>query len=142
VIYHRYRGKLLVIYGNSLSGGSGSGLTSTLLQNMCNDYGKKLKITSTIFPSTNVHSFRCLGNIQYSDVIVAPYNAVMGFEALVEYTDLTIMMDNESLYNNLSKLLNLSSPSLININRQISHIMSSITACNRYQGNRMVTICS
>lgn len=74
---------------NSISGGTGSGLGSLLMSRMDADYGsKKSQIGLTVFPSAN-----------YSNTIVEPYNAALSISGLLNYQDLTIPLNNESLYN-------------------------------------------
>ena len=42
-----------------------------------------------------------------SDTVVEPYNAVLASNALQEHSDVTVLMDNEALYNICSKQLDL-----------------------------------
>ena len=61
-------------------------------------------------------------------MIVGPYNSVLAFDELTQYSDLTFIMDNESLCKNMEN------PSFDDINKKVAHIVSSVTAVNRYQG--------
>jgi tubulin alpha len=73
---------------NAVGGGTGSGLGSLLLERLSVDYGKKSKLGFTIYPSPQV-----------STAVVEPYNSVLSTHALLEHTDVTVMLDNEAVYD-------------------------------------------
>jgi tubulin beta len=69
-----------------------------------------------------------------SDTVVEPYNCVLALHHLIENTDLTFIIDNEALYDICTKTLNLSGPTLGDLNHLISMTMSGITTCFRFPG--------
>ena len=73
---------------NSVGGGTGSGLGSLLLERLSVDYGKKSKLSFSVYPSPQV-----------STAVVEPYNAILSTHSLLEHTDVTFLVDNEALYD-------------------------------------------
>ena len=73
---------------HSVGGGTGSGLTSLLTQKLSADYGKKTKMSFSVTPSP-----------QISTATVEPYNSILATDSLLEHTDISVMMDNEALYD-------------------------------------------
>jgi tubulin alpha len=67
----------------AVGGGTGAGLGSLLLERLSVDYGKKTKMDFAIFPSP-----------QISTSTVEPYNAILATHALLEHTDVCVMLDN------------------------------------------------
>jgi len=72
---------------SSVGGGTGSGLGSLLSERLSVDYGKKSKLGFSIYPSP-----------QISTAVVEPYNSILSTHALLEHTDVAIMLDNEAIY--------------------------------------------
>ncbi len=72
---------------NSVGGGTGSGFGSLLLERLSVEYGKKPKVSFIVYPSP-----------QISTSVVEPYNSVYCTSELIEYTDVTVLLDNEALY--------------------------------------------
>jgi len=68
---------------NAVGGGTGSGLTSLILERLSADFGKKPKLGFTVYPSPEV-----------STAVVEPYNSVMSTHALLEHTDIVMTLDN------------------------------------------------
>ncbi len=69
---------------HAVGGGTGSGLGALLLERLSVDYGKKSKLGFAVYPSP-----------QISTAVVEPYNAVLSTHALLEHTDVAVMLDNE-----------------------------------------------
>ncbi|KAG2382267.1 hypothetical protein C9374_005469 [Naegleria lovaniensis] len=74
-----------------LGGGSGSGLTSLIMEQLGCDLNKVTKIFIPVMPSP-----------QRSNVIVEPYNVVLGLKDLHDKVDASIVLDNEALYHYVS----------------------------------------
>lgn len=108
---------------NSVGGGTGSGFCSQLLEQLSSEYNKKSKISFTIFPSA-----------QMAPAVVEPYNTVLSVDKLLEHTDITMMLDNESIYDICKKGLGNPQPKYSNLNRIISQTASSITTSLRFPG--------
>jgi len=108
---------------NAVGGGTGSGLGSLLLERLSVDYGKKSKLGFTIYPSPAV-----------STAVVEPYNSVLSTHALLEHTDVAVMLDNEAVYDICRRSLDIERPSYTNLNRLIAQVISSLTASLRFDG--------
>ncbi|KAJ6702764.1 TUBULIN [Salix viminalis] len=108
---------------SAVGGGTGSGLGSLLLERLSVDYGKKSKLGFTIYPSPQV-----------STAVVEPYNSVLSTHALLEHTDVTVLLDNEAIYDICRRSLDIERPTYTNLNRLISQIISSLTTSLRFDG--------
>jgi tubulin alpha len=108
---------------NAVGGGTGSGLGSLLLERLSVDYGKKSKLGFTVYPSPQV-----------STSVVEPYNSVLSTHSLLEHTDVSILLDNEAIYDICRRNLDLARPTYTNLNRLIAQVISSITASLRFDG--------
>eukprot|EP00438_Fugacium_kawagutii_P011658 Skav217246 [mRNA] locus=scaffold110:324793:328496:- [translate_table: standard] len=80
------------------------------------DYGKKSKISFTVWCCPQV-----------ATAVVEPYNTVLCVHSLLEHTDVTIMYDNEALYDICRRNLDIERPTYTNLNRLIAQIISSLT---------------
>ncbi|KAF4691172.1 hypothetical protein FOZ60_016159 [Perkinsus olseni] len=98
---------------NACGGGTGS----------CVDYGKKSKLSFTIWPCPQV-----------STSVVEPYNTVLCVHSLLEHTDVTCQLDNEALYDICRRNLDIERPTYTNLNRLIAQCISSLTASLRFDG--------
>merc|ERR1711962_882899 len=117
------------LFFNSVGGGTGSGLGSLLLERLSVDYGKKSKLGFTVYPSPQV-----------STAIVEPYNTVLSTHALLEHTDVDIIIDNEAIYDIAKRALNLAKPTYQNLNRLVSQVVSILTCSIRFEGTLNVDI--
>eukprot|EP00472_Partenskyella_glossopodia_P013681 CAMPEP_0197517132 /NCGR_PEP_ID=MMETSP1318-20131121/2105_1 /TAXON_ID=552666 /ORGANISM="Partenskyella glossopodia, Strain RCC365" /LENGTH=452 /DNA_ID=CAMNT_0043066445 /DNA_START=63 /DNA_END=1421 /DNA_ORIENTATION=- len=108
---------------NAVGGGTGSGLGSLLLERLSVDYGKKSKLGFNIYPSPQV-----------STAVVEPYNCVLSTHALLEHTDVAVILDNEAIYDICRRSLDIERPSYTNLNRLIAQVISSLTASLRFDG--------
>eukprot|EP00435_Cladocopium_sp_Y103_P046280 s351_g13.t1 len=105
---------------NACGGGTGSGLGCLMLERLSVDYGKKSKISFTVWCCPQV-----------ATAVVEPYNTVLCVHSLLEHTDVTIMYDNEALYDICRRNLDIERPTYTNLNRLIAQIISSLTASLR-----------
>jgi tubulin alpha len=55
-----------------------------------------------------------------STAVVEPYNSVLSTHALLEHTDVSIMLDNEAVYDICRRSLDIERPSYTNLNRLIA----------------------
>merc|ERR1712136_427115 len=62
------------------------------------------------------------------------YNTVLCVHSLLEHTDVTVMMDNEALYDICRRNLDIERPTYTNLNRLLAQIISSLTASLRFDG--------
>jgi len=118
------------IYGISCcGGGTGSGLGCLMLERLSVDYGKKSKLSFTVWSCPQV-----------ATAVVEPYNTVLCVHSLLEHTDVTVMMDNEALYDICRRNLDIERPTYTNLNRLLGQIISSLTASLRFDGALNVDI--
>jgi len=108
---------------HALGGGTGSGLTSLLIERLGQDFGKKTKMTYTICPSPHM-----------STNVVEPFNCILGLHHMLENTDISTLMDNEALYDVCRRSLDIERPNYDNVNRLIAQVISSCTASLRFDG--------
>ncbi|CAL4058713.1 unnamed protein product, partial [Meganyctiphanes norvegica] len=108
---------------HSFGGGTGSGFGSLLMEELSIEYGKKSKLTFSIYPAPQV-----------STAVVEPYNSILFTHTTLEHTDVTFMVDNEAIYDLCRKELGITMPTYTNLNRIIGQVVSSITASLRFDG--------
>lgn len=66
---------------------------------------------------------------------IGPYNTILGLSKLINYSNLSIMVDNHSLYEVFDKKLDIQNPNYKNVNNLISQIQSSYTLPMRFNNN-------
>lgn len=115
---------------HSVGGGTGSGFASLLAEKLSLDYSKKTKMAFTVTPSP-----------QISTATVEPYNSVLGIQTMIQHSDVSIMLDNEALYDICRKKLDIERPHYTNLNRITSQIVSSLTTSLRFEGSLNVDLC-
>merc|ERR1712119_217715 len=108
---------------HACGGGTGSGLGCLMLERLSVDYGKKTKLSFTVWACP-----------QIATAVVEPYNTVLCVHSLLEHTDVTMGVDNEAIYDICRRNLDIERPSYTNLNRLIGQIVSSITASLRFDG--------
>jgi tubulin alpha len=75
-----------------------------------------------------------------STAVVEPYNAVLTTHALLEFTDVDFVFDNEGIYDVCKSKLGLDQPTYANLNRIVSQVVSSLTASLRFAGDLNVDL--
>jgi len=108
---------------HSVGGGTGSGLGMLILERIAVDYRKKVKLGFEIYPSPNI-----------STCIVEPYNGLLSTHWLLDHTDVSLMLDNEAIYEICKTKLDIKRPSYDNLNRVVAKVASSLTAALRFEG--------
>merc|ERR1739847_55775 len=106
-----------------------TGLGCLMLERLSVDYGKKSKLSFTVWACPQV-----------ATAVVEPYNTVLCVHSLLEHTDVTIMYDNEALYDICRRNLDIERPTYTNLNRLLAQIISSLTASLRFDGALNVDI--
>ncbi|KAF7234315.1 hypothetical protein EG68_11798 [Paragonimus skrjabini miyazakii] len=107
---------------NSFGGGTGSGFTSLALNHLATDYAKRSKIQVGIYPGPRL-----------STGIVEPYNSVLTFNSSMEQSELSILIDNESLYDLCGTGLGVPRPTYTDVNRIVAVIFSCMTVSLRFE---------
>ncbi|KAF6036765.1 hypothetical protein EB796_004924 [Bugula neritina] len=108
---------------HSFGGGTGSGFTSLLMEQLSVGYGKKAKLEFAVYPAP-----------QISTAVVEPYNTILTTHTTLEHSDCAFMVDNEAIYDICRRNLDIERPTYTNLNRLIGQIVSSITASLRFDG--------
>jgi len=111
------------MFNHSVGGGTGSGLGALILERIAVDYRKKTKIGFHVYPSPTI-----------STNVVEPYNALLTTHWLLDHTEVSVVMDNESIYEICQKNLDIYRPSYDTVNRLIAKVVSSMTAGLRFEG--------
>ncbi|VDP80133.1 unnamed protein product [Echinostoma caproni] len=106
---------------HSHSGGTGSGFTTLITDQLCDEYGKKFKFGTSIFPSA-----------MYSQSTVDPYNAILHAHSTIDTLDCDILVDNQTLFDRCTKNLSITQPSFSEINRLLAQMLSSLFLSHRF----------
>jgi tubulin alpha len=117
------------IVNHAVGGGTGSGMGALILERLAVDYRKKTKIGFEIYPSP-----------QISTAIVDPYNALLSTHWLLDHTEVSIVLDNEAVYDICNRALDLKTPTYDNLNRIIAKTISAMTASLRFDGELNVDL--
>lgn len=107
---------------HSVAGGTGSGFGSLLLEEIKQNFPKKILNTFSIFPN----------NEEISDVVVQPYNSVLALQRLFSYCDSVVVMDNGALSKIALDALRVKIPDFDQINYLVSTVMSTSTSTLRF----------
>ncbi|XP_048223966.1 tubulin alpha chain-like 3 [Perognathus longimembris pacificus] len=107
----------------SFGGGTGSGFTPLLMEQLSIEYNRKTKLEFSVYPSPRI-----------STAVVEPYNSILTTHSTIEHSDCTFMVDNEAIYDICHQKLGLERPSYTHINRLIGQVISSITTSLRFEG--------
>merc|ERR1711990_697487 len=84
-------------------------LLGQVISSLTVDYGKKSKISFTVWSCP-----------QISSACVEPYNTVLCVHSLLEHTDVTNQVDNEALYDICRRNLDIERPTYTNLNRLLA----------------------
>merc|ERR1712130_180712 len=114
---------------HSVGGGTGSGLGALILERIAVDYRKKTKAGFDVYPSSTI-----------STSVVEPYNALLTTHWLLDHTEVSMIMDNEAIYEICQRNLDIKRPSYGTINRMIAKVASSWTASLRFEGELNVDL--
>ncbi|KAM6306715.1 tubulin alpha-1C chain-like [Podargus strigoides] len=108
---------------HSFGGGTGSGFTSLLMEQLSMEYNKKSKLEFSVYPAPQV-----------STGVVEAYNSILTTHTTLEHSDCSFMVDNEAIYDICNCNLDIECPTYTNLNRLIGQIVSSVTASLRFNG--------
>ncbi|EFN83589.1 Tubulin alpha-3 chain [Harpegnathos saltator] len=108
----------------SCGGGTGSGFTTLLLENLGEDYAKKTKLDFAVHTAPNI-----------STAIVEPYNSIFATHGALDYEDCCFLVDNEALYDICARSLDFEDPTYTNLNRLQAQVVSNITTSMRFRGD-------
>merc|ERR1712232_810163 len=117
------------VVNHSVGGGTGSGLGALMLERIAVDYRKKSKLGFEVYPSPTI-----------STCVVEPYNSLLTTHWLLDHTEVSVVLDNEAIYEICQKWLDRKRPSYDNLNRLITKTISSMTASLRFEGELNVDL--
>lgn len=106
-----------------MGGGTGSGLTSKLIERLSEQYPNKITQTFSFYPSPKV-----------SDCIIEPYNTVFAQYRLIENIDLTNVIENEALLRICDKKLKQKGINYKMINLVAAQAIDDLTCGLRFPG--------
>merc|ERR1719334_1960732 len=75
-----------------------------------------------------------------STCVVEPYNALLTTHWLLDHTEISMLIDNEAMYEMCQRKLDIRRPSYGTINRLVSKAVSSMTASLRFEGELNVDL--
>merc|ERR1712129_393667 len=75
-----------------------------------------------------------------STCVVEPYNALLTTHWLLDHTEISVLLDNEAMYEICQKHLDIKRPSYDVLNRLIAKAVSSMTASLRFEGELNVDL--
>lgn len=108
---------------HAVGGGTGSGFTALISEMLSDDYYRRCKFHFSTWPSPKI-----------ATAVVEPYNAIMTTHSLLEHSDVSVVLDNEAIYEICKKNLDVERPTYTNLNRMVCQVISSLTASLRFSG--------
>merc|ERR1719277_2897600 len=114
---------------HAVGGGTGSGLGALILERFAVDYRKKSKIGFEVYPSPKL-----------STCVVEPYNSLLSTHWLLDHTEVSVLLDNEAVYEICQKQLEKARPNYMDLNMVIAKVVSSMTASLRFDGELNVDL--
>lgn len=118
-----------IVVTHSLGGGTGSGLTSLLMESIRARYAKKVILQFPVLPDKRV-----------SDVVIEPYNAVLATHSMMSAIDCSFLLDNGAIFKICHDKLDMQLTKYNILNELIAQAMSSITAPLRFEDSIKVDL--
>ncbi|KAJ1362004.1 Tubulin gamma chain [Parelaphostrongylus tenuis] len=118
------------LFTHSVSGGTGSGMGSLILEKIRDKFPKKVIQTFSVFANHE----------DTSDVIVHPYNSVLSMERLIDFPDHVVVLDNAALNRLAAGKFETQQPTFEHINSLVTRIMSTSTAMFRFESHILTSI--
>ncbi|KAL4112933.1 hypothetical protein QTP88_016648 [Uroleucon formosanum] len=113
----------------SISGGTGSGMGSRIIETIKNTY-----------PNKTIIDFNVCSSSEFSNIIVEPYNTALTTHHVLDVVNCSLLFDNKSIYDICGSKLDLLKPSFANINSIVALVTSGITSSLRFEGSMMSNI--
>uniref|UniRef100_A0A2H8TNL2 Tubulin alpha chain n=2 Tax=Melanaphis sacchari TaxID=742174 RepID=A0A2H8TNL2_9HEMI len=108
----------------SISGGTGSGMGSRIIETIKNTYPNKTIIDLNICSSS-----------EFSNIIVEPYNTALATHHVLDLVNCSLLFDNKSIYDICGSKLDVLTPTYTNINSIVALVTSGITSSLRFEGS-------
>eukprot|EP00494_Astrolonche_serrata_P032429 UN32698 len=100
---------------HAVAGGTGGGLTSLILERLKLIILKPM-VTTGVFPSENV-----------CNEILEPYNGALSIQCLMDYADVSMLVDNEALARQAKKSAKIRKPNYKELNQIYSLALAPVT---------------
>ena len=107
----------------SLGGGTGSGLSSLLLQILQEKYPKTCRITFDILPSLTL-----------PETNVEPYNVVLASHNSIDATDLSVLFEQDAILRMCSELLEMEAPTTVHFDAIMAQVISTLLSPLHLEG--------
>ncbi|KAI8877168.1 tubulin gamma chain [Backusella circina FSU 941] len=117
---------------HAVSGGTGSGLGSYILEQISDLYPKKLVQTYSVFPDS----------AEGADVVVQPYNTMLTLKRLKENADCVVVLDNKAMTRIVGNQLHNQTPIIDQANKLASTFMAAGTSTLRYPNYMYNDLCN
>lgn len=134
---------------HSFGGGTGSGFSALLSEQLSSEFGKKSKLDISVYPAPNI-----------STSVVEPYNTVLCTHSTMDTLDCSfvvsrlrmiwpsrkwwtsnlLQVDNEAIYDICRRNLEIERPGYSNLNQLIAQVSSSLTTSLRFGGELNVDL--
>ncbi|XP_060842970.1 tubulin alpha-2 chain-like [Rhopalosiphum padi] len=108
----------------SISGGTGSGMGSRIIETIKNTYPNKTIIDLNICSSS-----------EFSNITVEPYNTALATHHVLDLVNCSLLFDNKSIYDICGSKLDLLKPTYANINSIVALVTSGVTSSLRFEGS-------
>ena len=105
----------------SLGGGTGSGVATTIMEKIHDEFPKKIVFEPLIYPSTDS-----------STSTVEPYNCIFGLSSTRDLASLSLMLDNQAATKICRTRLGISNPKFSDLNTVLSRAISDCTSTLRF----------
>eukprot|EP01083_Nonionella_stella_P062318 162044_1 len=116
------------IFNHSISGGSGGGLGTRILQTIATDYKKKIRVGMNVM----FDDCRTCGAMEI-------YNSLLTMHHIRENMDVEIIFDNKACHDICTKVLDIDAPNYRNYNNLITKLVGDITAASRFGINETLS---
>ncbi|KAF1761223.1 hypothetical protein GCK72_009477 [Caenorhabditis remanei] len=116
-----------ILFTHSVSGGTGSGTGSLLLESLREAFPKKVIQTYSVFANSDATGT--------TDVVVHPYNWILSMQRLIENPDHVVVLDNAALHRLAAGKFKTDTPTFDHINSLVARIMSTSTAMYRFNSS-------
>ncbi|EUB56970.1 Tubulin alpha-8 chain [Echinococcus granulosus] len=105
----------------SANGGTGSGLTAAILEELACNYGKKHRLATAIYPSP-----------MFSQIVVEPYNATLHTSSTIDFCDCVTLADNQAIHRILGIHSGPNSAGYTVTNRLLARLINALCLSHRY----------
>ncbi|BHF73742.1 Tubulin is the major constituent of microtubules [Sparganum proliferum] len=112
------------LISHSFGGGTGSGLTASVVQHLNFDYGKRSLLDFPVYPA-----------LQTSPLLVEPYNGILMTDAIIDNTSCSFILDNLALRDMVLKTCSVDWPTNTEMNLIIARLLDLITSTMRQESS-------